>query len=428
MNRIWKYNILIAVMGLLVASCSQEEGLIEKPTDTGAYNDAYIRVMSGQVGYSTRGLTDEPEVNGQCNADRLIVYQYRRNHTGAVGATSADPSKMEFDKMYETEVEHFSDQVNHPYFQSDKWARQMATLRMSGSNVTSFAFPSLAYTDTDKDNFEVSYTGNLDKMSLKLIGSYTPEVYFGRVDADGLTKEKATGALKDYDEKSGIYREYIAATENWDKYLTGKLYRIVSQINIKISNVNPDIVERMTMELSNIPTEIGLYADHRTSLGSKGTDQGYHYPIVAAKSTQQTTEPVVVSETNDFRKGEAKLSTFLLPSDEGRSLKIHVYFKEDMHDGFDEEGNPIIYREKSYEVRPPKSYYIPADIAQAYFFSEPLCVYNVTDNLFYSFSNVRININGDFDNFFPDRIDVDMNIEVCSRYDNEHNYGDIDYK
>lgn len=402
------YNLLIASLALLTASCNQvEDNLVSMPEG----NDAYIQIVSGQVGYSSRGVDDEPQVEGQCNADRLIVYQYYYNNLGLEVSQSYNPSNMSYKEQYETDVDHYSDPEGYPYLQSDKWVRQSASLEFRTTRTSFFAFPALAYTNADKDKFNVNYEGKLDEMSLELTGNITPEIYFGRVEANGYAP----------DAKTGIYMKYKTSGNTETQALTGRLYRIVSQINITISNVNPDLVERMTMELSNVPTKIGLYADHRMSLGN-GSDHGYHYPIVIANASQQSSNsdgtPIVVCETSNFRNGEAKLSTFLLPSEVGRTLYIHVYFKD---------GSNMTIKDKSYEILPPKSYYIPDNIALAYFSSEPLCVYNATENKFYSFSNVRVNITGDFDNFFPDRVNVDMNVEICNRYDNDHKYGDIDY-
>lgn len=427
MKRIWKYNIIFAGIAVLLGSCAEEDRMLQPSQESAPEPTSYIRIASGQVGYSTRGVTDEPIYAGQCNADRLIVYQYEYHKYGGTTVNNADPGEVKFAGKYETNVDHFSDPKGNPYYQSDKWARQAANLPFTTTNTSAFAFPAIAYSDIDKDKFTVSYEGAYNQMSLKLSGHITPEFYFGRVGVTDVSlPENKTLEL---DETSGIYRAYLTSSTNRTKDLTGTLYRVVSQINVVISNVNPDLVERMTMELSNVPTEIGLYADHRTRLGQSGSDQGYHYPVVAAKSNQQINGTTVVCETTDFRNGIAKLSTFLLPSETGRSLNIHIYFKEDIFESEDEEGNVKTFREKSYEIRPPKSYYIPTEVADAYFSAVPLCVYNVTDNLFFSYSNVRVNITGDFDNFFPERTDVEMDVEICSRYDNEHNYdgGLIDY-
>lgn len=416
MMKYWKNIILIAGVTLFTAACSQEESLLDLPADDGAI----IRIIGGQVGYSSRAFDDEPKVGGQCNADRLIVYQYERHEYGAEVSSPYNPSKMDYKKSYgPVVVDHYSDNPDYPSFQSNKWVRQSADLPYTTTNTSSFAFPAIAYSDVDENKFNVGYEGTLDMMKLSLEGNETPEIYFGRVEAFKGQHDPATG----------IYREYKTSATTVNKALSGKLYRVVSQINVRITNVNPELVERMTMELSNVPTEIGLYADHRTAVGQNGSDQGFHYPIVAATADQQNNGEIVVCETSEFRKGVAELSTFLLPSKTGRSLNIHIYFKEPIFGGEDEEGNPIYLTDKSYEVRPPKSYYIPVEVADAYYSQEPLPVYNVLENLFYSYSNVRVNINGDFDNFFPDKTDVDVDVEICPRYDNEHNYGDgqIDY-
>lgn len=428
MNSILKFNILFVGIAMLVSGCSQEDALMDMPSGNGEY----IRIMAGQVGYSTKAIDAEPQVDGQCNADKMIIYQYNKTMNGA---TTPRPSNLDYMTQYVIDVDHYSDPDGRPYFQSDKWARHTVTLGFTTPMRNPYAFPALAFTEADENEFSVNYSGTMDNLSLSLNGTHTPELYFGRlgVKDSNLKLESFSDDDNETDPDrhvTGIYNYYRSTVFDPSSTTTdlyGKLYRIVSQINVNISNVNTDLVARMTMQLSNVPTQIGLYADHRKKVSQSGSDHGFHYPIVAANTAQQTPDSVIVCETSNFRNGEAKLSTFLLPSVSGRNLRITIYFKEDIFAGEDEEGNPITYREKTYDIRPPKSYYIPADIADAYFSSSPLCVYNVTDNEFFSFSNVRVNLNGDFDNFFPDRVEVDMDIEICSRYDNEHNYGEIDY-
>lgn len=438
MKRIYKYNILLALAITATSCISDDEKILH---DTSNNEEAVIRIVSGRVGDSTRAFNDDPSFPGQCNADRLVIYKYsNQNWAGTSVVNKPDPKNMDFEEIFETDVIHFTDPTDKPYYQSDKWAIQLDRLSYKATKTSQFAFPSLAFTNGDKESFVVSYSGTLDQMSLKLVGDNTPELYFGRLKAyvnsyelesnlDLSNINVKSGYLpSDDNEVTGIYGNYETYKQIKNVSLTGKLYRIVSQINVTISNVNPDLVEKMTMELSNIPTEIGLYAGHRTKLGENGTDHGYNYPIVAANSSQQKEGPVVVCKTSEFRKGIANLSTFLLPETvTGRSLNIHVYYKEPVYE-YHSDGSEIEYQDKSYEVRPPKSYYIPVNYADAFFSTEPLCVYNVTDNLFYSYANVRVNLTGDFDSFFPDRVYVDMDLEICPRYDGNHVYEDlIDY-
>jgi len=408
--------LLAASCAMLTAGCSSDEELVEIT----AGSEAYIRIAAGTAGQSARAVSDEPQVDGQCNADRLTVYEYRGSHIGR----NVSVSDMKFNRKSDVTVEHFSDppysttDERNPYYQSDKWARKSVdVLELDGVRTTGFAFPTLAYTNAESDLFSVSPAvgDGYQALKLSLTGDITPEVYFGRVEAKPADKDDEFNT-DDYKTTGIVHRyEALGARTLENVPLQGTLYRIVSQINIRITNVNTALVDRMTMELSNLPTEIGLYAQHRTAPGQTGTDHGFHYPIVASKESQHRNAVVTVSETSEFRKGVAELSTFLLPSELGRSLNVHIYFK----DGTD----------KSYEVRPPKSHYIPAEMSEVYFSAEPLCVYNVTDNLFFSYANVRVNINGDFENFFPERNDVNMDVEICPRYDREHEYGseDIDY-
>lgn len=396
---------------LSLAGCASEEII---PDFASAVDENVIRIASGVSGPASRAIDTEPTYAGQCDADRLSVFKYRGTHT----ASSVVVNDMKFVERIDTIIDHFSDptSINEDgsgsYSQSDKWVRKYVTLNFDGLKRTGFAFPALAYSFSGQDLFSVNPQSGeaYSSLELSLTGTSTPELFFGRVmpDVDRLKIDKPNFNT------NGIVEKYNTSSNNSGSQLKGTLYRIVSQININITDVDTDLVERMTMEVSNLPIETGLFAEHRTALNQKGVDHGYHYPIVAASSdSQHLNRTVVVAETDNFHNGVAKMSTFLLPSDKGRSLSVHIYFT----DGTD----------KTYEVRPPNSYYIPEDMSEVYFSSTPLCVYNMSDNLFYSYSNVRVNINGVFENFFADWVNVDMDIEICPRYDNEHTYDNIDY-
>lgn len=398
-----KKYILYSAIGLgsliLCNGCSTED-IPEVPST----DDAYIRIASGVNGPSSRAIDSEPNVNGQCNADHLTIYSFR-----GTGVSNVSVDDLKYAEKFETDVDHYSDSP-YPYdpiYPSDKWARKDAVVTLHNDKRTGFAFPSIAFTKADNKLFSVNASTDMlyKNISLTVTGDKTPELYFGRLKTS------------EYDLSSNgmfAFPYHAGAAIAKTVHFTGTLYRIVSQINVTITDVNAEMVKKMTMELSNLPTSIGLYATHRSKLGETGSDHGFHYPITAAKGdTQHKNETVTVCETSDFRKGVAKLSTFLLPSEKGRSLNIRIYYKDGTN--------------KSYEVRPPKSYYIPAEMSEVYFSSTPLCVYDMTANEFYSFANVRVNINGAFENFFADRFDADMDIEICPRYDRDHNYDDIDY-
>lgn len=404
-----KRNILYNAVWLgclaIMAGCSSDIDIPEDPST----DDAYIRIASGVNGPASRAVNTEPTYPGQCNADHLTIYSFK---SSKINANDVSVSNLTYDEKFETDVDHFSGSP-YPYdplYPSDKWARKDAVITRNKDHCTGFAFPAIAFAKSEQELFSVNTsTGVIYKdISLSIIGDKTPELFFGRLQLQ--TQDIA----KDESESNGMYvYKYSASNKKENVHFKGILYRIVSQINVTVTDVNPETVTKMTMELSNLPTNIGLYATHRSKLGETGSDHGYHYPITAAKENQHKNETVTVCETTNFRKGIAKLSTFLLPSDKGRSLNIRIYYKDGTN--------------KSYEVRPPKSYYIPAEMSEVYFSSTPLCVYDMTANEFYSFANVRVNINGAFENFFADRFDADMDIEICPRYDRDHNYDDIDY-
>lgn len=355
--------------------------------------------------FSSRTVS-EPSRPGYCEANMLKIWTYRGVTLTTHTPTSDDMAFLS--ESAELPVTHYSGEDN-----CNKWTTDTCYCIAEGARCTAYAMPSLAYNATDKKKFNVTGGEKFTGLKLSLTGNATPEIYFGRIRFEAYNDKKANQMENAADgiffvRNHGLKKEYKSCP------VTGKLYRIVSQLNVNISDVKQNSIKKMEMYLSNIPTELPLHGNH-----------GAYYPVSTA-SAHSNSGYIRVDSIEDFSDGTAHLSTFLLPSAEGRSLRIRVYFTSAITDS--ETGESIEY--KDYEIRPSKSYFLTGDDAQVYYdgaagnlrHGSDLYIYNGTDNMFYSYANVRVNISGDFDNMFAETTVTDIHVEVCPSFEDVHFY------
>lgn len=403
------YEKALSIAVTAAALCGCDNSMTDIDDGAAQRHESRIEIAGGNptgTVLSSRAI-NEPSRPGYCDADRLRIWMYRGVTIETVTPTVNDVTFLS--ESGEIPVTHYSGENN-----CNKWASHFYDITADGYRNTAFVMPSLAYSAADKDAFNVNAAENskIADLKLSLTGTATPELYFGRIRFEAYNSKNENQMREATD---GVF--YIKNTLSGKPYkdcpATGKLYRIVSQLNMTISKVKDDVVEKMEMYLSNVPTELPLHGNH-----------GAYYPVAVA-SAHSNSGDILVASTDNFRNGEAKLSTFLLPSAEGRSLKIRVYYAEG---GVDENGNKLMY--KDYEIRPSKSFFLTGDDAEVYFAGAAdklrrgtdLYVYNGTDNLFYSYANVRVNISGDFDRVFAETTVTDVRIEVCPTFERTHGY------
>lgn len=430
----------------MLASCTAEEAVeLESPKDS---DTPRIVVFGGStapgVTRAEETIFHEPSNIGICNADKLKILSFKGTKTSGSNITAGNLKLL--DNAEEIEI---SNNLNY----RDKWTSHSMSVLLDGSQDNWFAFPAIAYNSKDEDKFSFPLeTNNPTYNNLKLnIQSATtdseidiPELYFGRLTPSG--KDYESNNLRNAHEAENMVYKYSYKasweTESDNLQLEGKLYRIVSQLNINISEVSTS-VEKIEMYLSNVPTQIGLYAPHRSELGKEGKDRGYYYPIVEASGNGQhiTTETgiLVCTVTNkDFTDGTAKLSTFLLPSDRGRSVTVKAYIKsaevenvekseeentekskEEDEEKSDEE---IVWKtiERARTLRASQSYSLDEATSKVYFSSTELPVYNAATSEFMSYPNVRVNVYGKLSEIFSEESDTNVKIEICPYYDGLH--------
>ena len=428
--------ILSGVLVLLMTGCSSEETILDITPDA-PYQAAGIEICGGRPSGLALSRASEPSVLGYCQADKIDFRVYRAHST-----TFNQPEPSISDLRPESLINGANTNIiSKEITESTGTYGQNRGLNWNYQGlienyVTAFYIPALAYTEADATLFSCSTPDDPSTMMFSLVadenGAFTtPEVYFGRLSF--VTGDKSFDNTIQTSTKGFQWFKRGLVTGNNKDFngefpVSGKLYRIVSGLTAQVTDVNPNIVTKMEMYLSNIPTSILLYGDH-----------GDFYPVEAASAAEQHTKIategesdawVKVAENDDMTTETVSLASFLLPSTVGRSMMIRVYFADGITD---ESGNPLISRD--FVIRAPKSVFLTGEDAEVYLSGAPaelkggngVYLYNVSANSFYSYSNVRINLKGSFDDFFTSKQEVDFKLEVCPSFDRVHNDIEIDY-
>jgi len=417
------YHLFIGLALLLMAACSTDDtNMVEQVND--APTDDMIVISGSRPSLATRSV-NPPALPGVCQADRLQIWVYY-NSKYAWG----DISELTYrETLPEMDVVNTNQTANGSV---DRWVKQSYTYTSAAATGNHFAMPALAYTNTDKTKFSVNTSGNYTTMSLSLTAAalsaspmLTPELFFGR------TKFKHSnnpgGSYFDngkwLDEGRNYYYQYgVSARTYSDAPISGHLYRIVSQINVNMTEVPTELVDHLELFMTNVPKTITLYGTHGNIYGTD--DIGRFYPVTAVTSASNCVDgQTLVATTNDFTNDEAHLSAFFLPSEVGGELTLRVYFKPDaMKDAL---GNDVTQRD--YPIHPGKSAFLTGNDADVYNVQTPtlqsggdLYVYNTTLNKFYSYANVRVNISGKYENVAAEDQDVTITLEVEPGYEREH--------
>ena len=171
------------------------------------------------------------------------------------------------------------------------------------------------------------------------------------------------------------------------------------------------IVEKIGLYTDNYPTEITLNGTH-----------GANYPVYAVTDTEKTTKDkmVLLDEAGIVAgQGSATLSSFLLPSEIGMHLKLLVTYTDEANK-----------EPEYYDLRPQTSRYLTGTDAAAYSVGDglkhgsDLIVYdgNAGKFCFYSYSNVRVNMSGAFNNIAAETGDANITIEVDPNFEDLHEF------
>lgn len=416
---------------LMTASCTQDDmatdggaGLLAPDETSGIFiSDTGTGTSATRAFVDPNDGTTGPQVEGICRADKMDVYVFKVGQ----GLTTYYPEiqNLSYKTMLQPEVKVFG---------NDRYAECTAGIEYeSGGLLADYTYvlsSALAYTDADKSLFNVNLEGfNRTNVPLTLQkdnnGKYkTPELFYGIV--------KGKGDISSDEDKfpNGFYWE---GEKNKTVTFYGRIFRIVSQLNLHITDISSEAIKKIELYGDNYPTEIKLYGTH-----------GAFYPVTAANATAgdaqagdntdlaQSDNYYVLLDSKDITGGteEITLSTFLLPSEKGMHLKMRVYFHNDTDQGNDGGTNPEY---KDYDIRPDKSYmlddgattYTVADDDLHYeskASSRDLYIYDSRkDKLcFYSYSNVRVNMSGKLEDIVGETSTSNIEIEVEPGFEKVH--------
>lgn len=414
------------IIGLLLASCTADE--VQDDLPTVPVNDVITIVggrPDGSLTAKSRAVTP-PALQGICQADKMQIWVYY-NSKYAWG----DPSDLTLkETLPEMDVVNTSQTDNGSV---DRWVKQSYSYSSAAATGNHFAMPALAYTNSDKAKFSVNTSGNYTTMSLSLSAAaisaspmLTPELFFGRT--------KFTHALnpsssyfdngKWLDEGRNYYYQYGASRTYTNAPISGHLYRIVSQINVNITEMPKNTVDHMELYMTNVPKTIGLYGTHGNVYGTDGI--GRFYPVTATTTTANCVNSganTLVATTNTFADDEAHLTAFFLPSEVGGTLTLRVHYVAGAMKDADD--NDIPYHD--FVIHPSKSAFLTGDDADVYSVQtaslrsgSDLYVYNATENKFYSYANVRVNISGKYENIAAEKQDISVTLELEPSYERNH--------
>ena len=417
---------------LMTASCTQDDmatdggaGLLAPDETSGIFiSDTGTGTSATRAFVEPNDEKTGPQVEGICRADKMDVYVFKVGQ----GYTHDFPKEEELSYKNTLQPEEVK------VFGNDRYAECTTEItHESGGLIADYTYvlsSALAYTDADKNLFNVILE-NKNRTNVPLTlkkdnnGKYkTPELFYG------IVKGKGNDIKFDEDEfPNGFYWN-----DNKNKTVTfyGRIFRIVSQLNLHITDISSEAIEKIELYGDNYPTEIILYGTH-----------GAFYPVTSASKTTgeaqaddntdlAQSENYVLLDSKDIAGGteEITLSTFLLPSEKGMHLKMRVYFHNDPDQGNDDGTNPEY---KDYDIRPDKSYMlddgattytVAADLHYDNDASSPDDLY-IYDNrngklCFYSYSNVRVNMSGKLEDIAGESSTSDITIEVEPGFEKVH--------
>lgn len=410
----------------MTASCTQDDvttsggaGLLAPDETSGIFiSDTGASATRAFVEPSDE--TTGPQVEGICRADKMDVYVFKVGQ----GYTTNYPEiqNLSYKTMLQPEVKVFG---------NDRYAECTAEIEHeSGGLLADYTYvlsSALAYTDADKNLFNVILEDknrtNVPLTLQKDNGKYkTPELFYGIV--------KGKGDISSDEDKfpNGFYWK---GTGNKTVTFYGRIFRIVSQLNLHITDISSEAIEKIELYGDNYPTEIILYGTH-----------GAFYPVTAANATTgeaqagdntdlAQSDKYVLLDSKDIAGGteEITLSTFLLPSEKGMHLKMRVYFHNDTDQGNDGGTNPEY---KDYDIRPDRSYLLDDGAAtytvadglhyESEASSPDLYIYDSRNGklCFYSYSNVRVNMSGKLEDIAGESSTSDITIEVEPGFEKVH--------
>lgn len=410
-----------ALLVLMVAffSCTGEYPQISDTQGNGEsnYNSARIVVCGGKgdMVAQTRyvGPDDEtsgPQIDGTCYADRLEIYPFFISDGYTIGWPDANQYRYQTEGTPRVTV---PSPIPLEILGRNCYAEAQIDINKDHNYIYLYN-TALAYTETDKTKF----TSTIDTRTNSMITingsgvSYsTPELYYGILRLIEGSYSPAASAVSLWeindDNADEIYWYHFSRNEG-SAALEGRIFRIVSQVNLTITDIPTQNIDRIDLFADNYPLQITLNGSH-----------GSFYPVSAVTSQDQTSalDSVLLASADILEPDSCiTLSSFLLPSEIGIHLWITVAYKSG--------------EVRTFDLRPQTSYYLTGNDAAVYSVGNDLkrgsdlYVYDGNGGkfCFYSYANVRVNMNGRFDNIAVDTGTPDITIEVNPNFEDLHKF------
>lgn len=470
----------IAATAMLAAGCTQDDTLADGGAGAGALTpDAAQGIIisgsgTGSLG-ATRGYvepdgnypeddedntTPKPGVEGICRADAIEVWLFKHGRTGTDWPDNAESLTFKENERFEIT------DADIKILGNDRYASCTRNIMYESesankNNYTYVIAKAFAYSKADKSLFTTNLAGeNVNSASVSINDidgkRETPELFYGIVRGEGdVSQARNDRGCPDWIYDGFYWKFYRAGNQDVsgnkkDITFKGRIFRIVSQLNMNITEIPVSGVKRIELYGDNYPTEINLNGDH-----------GEFYPVTAAGTSQTTGQynetgatdngawtespEYVLLDAKDIAEGdeEITLSSFLLPSTQGMRLKMRIEFNEDAVNLDDDDliikvegkdDNKVTRYFKDYNIRPGQSYtieggadvYTAATQEQHYNGdqnSKDLYVYNNNQGkmCFYSYSNVRVTMRGKLEDIAGETADSNIKIEVEPGFEKVHN-------
>lgn len=408
-------NVLLITALLWVASCQSDTDSL---TDALPAQEGVITICGsmGEGGLPTSTRASEPALSGVCHADKLRLRIYH--------ATGAGPGLGDMTAKVDV-TEDLVSTYTSPAGSVDRWHRYQHTpssidgLATGGfsSDRNWYQIQALAY-NSDADGYWTVTSGNAKESVIFLTRDAeqyvnVPELFFGRLTFDDSGASKSGTGGNDlfwYRWTSGNDSRKSA------KPVYGRLYRIVSQLNLLLTNVPRESVHSIELWATGVPVALQLYENSAA--------HGAFYPITAFDSSLAFSGQTCVAKADSLAVddgGNLTLSTYLLPSLSGLvfTLKLNMWQPVLQADG--SLRDQLYVRERF--VAPSESVSI-ADAAGIY--NTPLKsggmlpIYNNSTMEFYSYANVRTNISGRMEYVGAEVSVADISLSVEPSYEKEH--------
>ena len=406
-----------AAAAMFLAGCAHDDA--PQLPDVPATPAGGIVVSGGSVGAPLTTRADEPSQPGFCAADRIRIFHYgamclgteSRNNMSqlpligdaVIGADAATELKLHGNDRY-TDYSVSYDRHN------------------TRDRRHTFAVRGLAYTDADAPLFTLTPGATADKPRLDLnaeaatfegVPVYrTPELYYGNLDYT------YPGDILDSGKHSQLDYSWFYCSNRSTVTLPfkGRLRRMVSQLNLVVTKV-PEYVTELRLYCNNFPTGLNLYA-------SKPHGTLYRHDIAHAADcvARAEGERVLVDRKATGGASRVALGTFLLPSELGMTFTLE-FVAESVHP----QTGAVKREEKSYRIEPSASVLVAGldddyDTGARLDADKRLYIYDNMNYCFYSYSNIRVNIRGDFDRIVAERGEVEVTVEVEPSFERGHKF------